>query len=312
MDFLRQLYEQMLTYYQMPPQDDDLPRDADRLEALYAHLLHMPLVRPDQPLILVIDGLDEAEERFVFSDRYLPRTLPLGKFVIMAARATGENYLARLGLAHDQMQTLTLTTLDTAGIADLLRRAGGVSAAWADDPPRREAVERVSQGDPFYLHYLVQDIRDGRIGADDLARQPVGLTGYLDGWWRSVEEHTEQQSVNNLLGYLSIAHGPLTRADLITIRPDDALQGRTIDGTLPTIRRCMPTAPAGRNTRVATHCATTRRTCLRRRPGPPCMHWPRTPPLVRPRRTPFRPSQTCRCRPSIPRYARRSPPRTEA
>ena len=236
-DFLRQLCEQMLTYYQMPPQDDDLPRDADRLEALYIQLLRMPLVRPDQPLILVIDGLDEAEERFVLSDRYLPRTLPAGKFVIMAARATGEDYLARLGLAPDQVQTLTLTTLDTAGIADLLRTAGGAAAAWADDPPRLAEVQRVSQGDPFYLHYLVQDIRDGRIGADDLARQPVGLTGYLDGWWHSVEEHAEQQPVADLLGYLSTAHGPLTRNELITIRPDDALRGRTMDGTLRRVRR---------------------------------------------------------------------------
>ncbi len=193
-DFVRQLCEQMLTYYQMPPQDDDLPREADRLEALYTRLLRMPLVRPDQPLILVIDGLDEAEERFILSDRYLPRTLPPGKFVIMAARATGEDDLARLGLVPDQVQTLTLTTLDAARIADLLRKAGGAAAAWADDPPRLEEVQRVSQGDPFYLHYLVQDIHDGCIGADDLVRQPVGLTGYLDGWWHSVEEHTESSA----------------------------------------------------------------------------------------------------------------------
>ncbi len=43
----------------------------------------------------------------------------------------------------------------------------------------------------------------------------------------------------DLLGYLSTAHGPLTRTELITIRPDDALRGRTMDSTLGCVRRFM-------------------------------------------------------------------------
>lgn len=157
----------------------DLPEHADHLEALYARLLRMPLVQANQPLVLVIDGLDEAANSFI-SDLHIPRHLPEGKFIIFpaGARETGRNYLEELGLPSDKVLTINLEQLSYGGVQALLCAAD--ATAWANNPPLVGEVLRVSEGDPFYLHELVQDIASGQITTEQITHKPTSLTAYLD------------------------------------------------------------------------------------------------------------------------------------
>jgi hypothetical protein len=127
LDFLRQMCEQLLAYYGMPVQSEaDLPQEIDRLEALYAKLLRMPLVRAEQSLVIVIDGVDEAEGNFI-KDKHIPRELPEGKFIVFSARQTGRDYLNELGIPDNNLLPITLTTLDHDRIKDIVTNSRGRS-----------------------------------------------------------------------------------------------------------------------------------------------------------------------------------------
>src|SRR6185312_14598800 len=75
-----------------------------------------------------------------------------------------------------------------------------------------------------YAHLLVEDVLEGRIASvDDLDRHSVGLYSYFDGWWDEITEAVDGSVLRDLLGYLLVAKGPIARAELVGIAPDDAL-----------------------------------------------------------------------------------------
>jgi len=225
-DFLRQMCEQLLAYYQLPLQSEaDLPFEEDRLEALYAKLLRMPLVQTGQPLVLVIDGVDEAElnpmrGKPFLNDLHIPRCLPPGKFIIFSCRDTGQAEVANLGLPPAEVLTIRLQSLDLVGIKALLQVAGGQATDWANDEQLLSQVERVSEGDPFYLHYLVQDIMNGKLSPAQIKQQPTGLESYLDHWWEQVRRELRGDDIRNSLGTLMVTLGPLPSADFFQLYPD--------------------------------------------------------------------------------------------
>jgi hypothetical protein len=67
-DMLRNICQQMMAYYQI---EGRLPSRVDDLEALYARLVRLPLVREDRPFVLVIDVIDEADDGFI-SNLHIP------------------------------------------------------------------------------------------------------------------------------------------------------------------------------------------------------------------------------------------------
>jgi ABC-type phosphate/phosphonate transport system ATPase subunit len=107
--FLRQMCEQMLAYYQMPVQHDKvLTEPIERLEALYARLLHMPLVRDDQQMVLVIDGVDQAADTFMRS-LHIPPDLPMGKFIVFSVSSDRRHIIKKLSLPPDNLLEITLS-----------------------------------------------------------------------------------------------------------------------------------------------------------------------------------------------------------
>jgi hypothetical protein len=244
--FLRQMCEQLLAYYQVPVQREaDLPEEEDRLEALYSKLLRMPLVQTGQLLILVIDGVDEAEDNFI-NDLYIPSNLPDGKFIIFSARQVEQeesdlkqDYPTKLGLPEDKLLSIELKALDRAGIETLLREAGGNAITWADDSMKLDQVERVSEGDPFYIRYLIEDIAKRRITLEQIEQMPKGVDNYLDGWWSQVVKAMGNKNLQNLMGILMVAVGPFPCDDLFHLYPK---MEWTFDKLLKRVRRFVFTS----------------------------------------------------------------------
>lgn len=111
-DFLRQMCEQLLLYHTgAPPDEHDLPKPFDRLEALYARLIRMPVCPPHQQLIVVIDGISEAENDFL-TNLHIPSVLAPGAFFIMSARRSGIDYIKKLGLRPNHLLTITVQNPD--------------------------------------------------------------------------------------------------------------------------------------------------------------------------------------------------------
>ena len=104
----------------------------------------------------------------------------------------------------------------------LLLAAGAVAASLADEETWVHEVLRVSDGDPFYIKLLVEDVLDGRLEPEEIGTQPTGLDEYLKGWWdqlASTAREAAQQDTHDLLGSLAAARGRLGRNDLVAMFP---------------------------------------------------------------------------------------------
>ena len=158
--------------------------------------------------------------------------------VFSARTIAGRDWLAQLGLTQARVHTVKLGAILLPGIVDLLRRAGGPPATMADDPDFVRALSRKSQGDPFFLQFLVRDMEAMKIGSlEDLQRQPAGLKEYLDRWWDAVKLSASEKSVRDLLGYLLVSRGGLARDELTTLSDDDAIDGFTVDAAIDRLDR---------------------------------------------------------------------------
>jgi hypothetical protein len=230
---LRCLCQQLASHHGL---SGELPADTDRLRALYPDLLSLP---PQiQQLVIVLDGLDEAVGWTPGADLF-PDPLPPGVFVVFSAREiAGRAWLDELGLGASDAELLNLSTLSAAGIVHLLQRRESSAAQWADDVTFVDLMWRKSGGDPFYVSLLVKDLENGLIRShEDLERLPSGLNDYLNKWWQDVSQVTGDEAVRDLLGYLLVSKGRMTRDDLTNISEDDSLDDWGFDRTIILLER---------------------------------------------------------------------------
>jgi hypothetical protein len=208
------------------------------LEAAYLGLLE---VASPPPLVVVLDGLDEADG-WTVGPQLFPRELPAGLHVVLSAREiAGRDWVKELALPAPPV--LELGPLRAAGILDVLRSAGAPD--WVQAPGAIAILRKKSGGDAFYLRHLIADLlpdpsgRPARIRTSgDLAQQPSGLDDYLEDWWKEIQGAVKgDQAVKQLLGYLLVARGRLTRDELLGLGPDGVLDWATVDPALELVRR---------------------------------------------------------------------------
>ena len=185
--------------------------------------------------IVVLDGLDEARD-WVAPDLFPP--LAPGVSVVVSAReVANRDWASFLGLPA-KTETIALDRLTDEEISELLQQAGPSAASVLADPEARRAVMEVSLGDPYYVRLLVDDIRTGgQAGADELRTRPRGLAAYFDSWWSDITASRREEGVRDVLGYLLVARGPLSRQELVDIDPDDTLDEWSVDKAIEAIGR---------------------------------------------------------------------------
>lgn len=212
-----------------------LPEDIPSLRALYQDLLTRP-VENDRQLMVVIDGLDEADA-WIPGRNICPMPLPAGVFVLLAARKMADrDWTGDLDLPRDSC-VINLGALDPDGIVQAFKSAGGRASDWIAQEDFRQQVVRVSAGDPFYVRCLLEDIERGEATPENVGSKPKSLDGYLDQWWRAVVPAIEEPTVRDLLGYLAVARGPIGIGDLAKVDPADSLTAFTLLPTLTKVQR---------------------------------------------------------------------------
>jgi len=201
-------------------------------------------------VVVVIDGLDEAEEDTMGVSWVRPplfaREPSANVRVVLSAREMAErDWPSDVGLTGRCLEIPALEQLTAAEVAAVLRAAPDERvAAHATEPEFVAAVQAVSSGDPFYVRCLVDDLCAGRIATQaDLATRPTSLDTYLDAWWRELSSAGHIEAVADVLGYLVVAHGPLTRDELVAIATDDAVTSYSIDDVLRRLRRYLLGSP---------------------------------------------------------------------
>lgn len=228
--FLQNMGEQLCEFYGLR---GSLPAQETSLRVLYPQLLQIPL-QAGQKLVVVVDGLDEALNWKVAGDLF--PVLPEGVFVVFSARAEpGQDVPAILGVSV--CETITLTKLSLSEVGGLLRSMAAPINALAEEINFVSAVLEVSEGDPFYLRFLMDDMLLGTITPDNISRQPQGLTKYLELWWRQLNDDVNISTIEvyALLGLLSVAKGyliPKDFAGISTILSRGLLVRKELDGKL--------------------------------------------------------------------------------
>jgi hypothetical protein len=217
----------------------ELPSSTAEVRGLYSALLRIP-PPPGRRIVVVLDGLDEASD-WSAGPQLFPAQLPSGVHVVFSAREVADrNWLDQLGL-DGRVDFLRLEALDIAGVRDVLAAAGTESLTQAAlSNAFVQAVHEVSGGDPFYLRFLVEDLAvSPDLPERAVRRKPKGLDAYLNLWWLDVAAKATAPAVADVLGYLAVATGRLTRAELADISDEDKLSGFTIDPAIEAVERYL-------------------------------------------------------------------------
>ena len=211
--------------------------DKARLGVEFMHLLRNPPAEGRR--VVVIDAIDEVDRNPNYLLGLLPVRLSDGVFVILSARSQGDrSYLTSVGLNPETVGLhIRLKGLDEATVEELLVQAGGQAGIVARQPGFAKTLHDLSGGDPFYLRFLVADVKAGSITRANLARIPNGLGAYLDRQLSQLSRSAHMPQQRDILGYLLKARSPLSRADLIKLVP--GLDGMNFNDVMSDIHRFL-------------------------------------------------------------------------
>lgn len=189
--------------------------------------------------VVVIDAVDEVIRHPNYLMGLLPPTLPPRVFIIMSARKLGDrDYLSEIGLRRSDVGLhIDLPGLDRSAIAELLTSAGGLARPLAVSPDFVEKLYQVSNGDPFYLRFLVEDVAQGTITPQNINRTPSGLDEYLDMQLAILDRSAYLPQQRDILGIILEAYAHVSRSDLISMV--DGLDGLNFDNVIRDIHRFL-------------------------------------------------------------------------
>jgi transcriptional regulator with XRE-family HTH domain len=177
------------------------------------------------PLVLVVDGLEEAEHDGDGLPFGLPLLLPDGMHVICTYRtgtplSTPEVPLLPLRISKDDPRNLSdirafLAAAAHGELASRLAEAGTSPASFTDLLARR------CEGVWVYLRYVLEELRLGLRSADAIGDLPAGLRGYYaDQVRRWQRDPSWEDCLLPLLATLGVAGEPLPAATLAALAGD--------------------------------------------------------------------------------------------
>lgn len=169
-----------------------LPPAADRpeflQEVLAAAARQRDLLRPDEPIVLVIDGLNETTPVAGQNPLALPGRLPERVYVIVSQRTV--HVPLRLEVRRQVVRIEAESVENQVDVREYLTAraatepiAGRLRTARMDPAEFAGALLAKSQGVWIYLHYVLADIGEGRLRADQIDQLPTGLWHYYGQYW---------------------------------------------------------------------------------------------------------------------------------
>jgi hypothetical protein len=202
--FLENVCAQLIVRYRLD--HATLPPDAAQDSAFLSQLLGEAKAKAqDQPVVILVDALDEAEDIGMAPTAnrlFLPQVVPKGVFFVLTSR---EQMDYRLDV--DRRKDVYLRDDDPQNLVDVrayvrnfLRAHADMTArvaAWnvADDDFVELMTEK-SEGNFMYLVHVLEDIRSGMLSKDTLDRiqdLPTGLKEYYQRHWRAMRARDEQR-----------------------------------------------------------------------------------------------------------------------
>lgn len=197
--------------------------------------------RFDAKALLVIDGIDETlvgrsppEQAAMLAALPLKEALPEGVFVLVSARR------GVLDALPAPAQTLNLSGLSAENIGQMFEKA---DANLMLDEQRLQTLRRVSESNPLYLRWLIDDVRRGNFNLDEIERLPHGLSGYFEDFISRLCVNPTWTTVRDCLLMLAIARAHLSVKQICAINDFSwATTEAAINGELRPILVDAPTS----------------------------------------------------------------------
>jgi hypothetical protein len=188
----------------------------DELRAMLYYQLE-ELSRAQKPLVILIDGLDEADEPISYPP--LPEPLPDGVFVIVSARWDGQSepppYLEAWHKRANHV--FSLETLREDDLREWLLCEESLRRYAADAESIRTLHQR-TEGLPLYARYLIDDLRKAQDPRQKLHDAPQGIRNYIRQQVRHIAQHVSNaQGVRQMFALLTVTKGALPDSDLIEL-----------------------------------------------------------------------------------------------
>lgn len=204
------------------PEAVTFPDEVEHMRA-FAQRAFERLAEAQIPLLVIIDGLDEADA-WSIGPTYLPdRQCGHTLRIVASARSamddfSGQQWLRRLGWDTNAC-VLSLDKLGDDAVQELLAAATEVPQP---DDVLRDMVA-YCRGDPLVTQILIQQIKANRfdfarVGVAEAITDPLGRV--LKTWYEQALTSSPEAGrleLHQLVGALVKAKGPLTRADLAVV-----------------------------------------------------------------------------------------------
>jgi len=191
-------------------------RDEQGLRDNLYGLLSDNTLQHKKPIVIVLDGLDEAEKPF---SPFLPQQLRKGVFLVASARSNpGEEHEYLKGWVEGS-EKIQLDKLSEDIIAKWLENAGnGELAVFAKDESFTTKISEVTQGFPLYLAFLIDElVQRTHMGQDAfavLSETPLGFQKYIEQQIDLIDQLELDEPIRNFLVLLAVVRGPISSADL--------------------------------------------------------------------------------------------------
>ena len=211
--------------------------DSDTSEANLRGRINQLLGRleaKDEPLLIVVDGLDEAlipeGEGVETLKGLIPKPFPGNLRLLVSARwivgdNDGNNWRNRLDWsASDQSRDITVRPLDECGVGEVLKLMGAPLNLDAEGKDRQivRRISELTEGEPLLIRYYAEDLwgkakAGSPITLETLGSVEKGFAGYFKKW---IEQYQggpvsaaitgiDQRTVEPALAVFGFAAGPL-------------------------------------------------------------------------------------------------------
>lgn len=178
----------------------------------------------DKPLVVVLDGLDEADRPFP-PPFYSP--LPQNVFVIASARASKGEQSEYLSGWENDVDPIHLDYLPRCAIANWLQETGkGELVTLAQDETFVKQVCDRTEGIPLFLKYLIDELLEVAQQGEEsairktLAATPKGFAEYIRQQYQALDRLEDWRSrphMRQIFYFLTIAKGELSSYDFVKL-----------------------------------------------------------------------------------------------
>ena len=236
--FLKSIRRQLIDRYQLPNSEDaDLPTLLAKVAGRLTY---------EQPLVIVIDALDEVEQEPGENLLHLPRNLPNNVYFLLTRRPYSldkKRLLVDVPEKELDLRDEKYVNFNQEDIKEYIRFVINTDSDYKDglknwiqtrkvpDTTFVEEVANKSENNFMYLRYVLPAIAKGDYNNLDLTQLPYGLENYYQNHWVRMGMEAKPGQLMEIVLYILLEIGTPIPCEMIAgiAKVDDCDVGKVLD-----------------------------------------------------------------------------------